>query len=453
MNKKVRSRRMLSHPTFFFIFILFFSLSCKKNIEDVDELIRPTKDAIIEIPDVHPDDSNVIKILSLKKFIEACKENPQNPEVLEMFGMQRIEGYIIDNINSDILLFAKQVKNWPSTSIFDYIESLRNISDSTSLPYCSLEPSVKGISAFEKYWNSVDPEKFDMEYAKQQFGKQSCVIGGVAAKSNFAWIMIDADYQMKKVSQGVVRLDSVKSVWDYEKMNNYSGDVGMSRFWFNIEDKYPYFEGSDNMIRISELPILVSTLTTKVENGVIIDTPGNNPVFNQFAEGFTKQFKSSSRQVECYAKLDNLYHLQAINDALRVNGGFSNFSTLFQYFKKTYPITQTISFPDELESVISFTKVTKNGGTNILYLILYGGVDLNSTFSPSKIQRSNSDFLNVKTIDFLKQINHDEKKPVIIFDLKKNKYQVNNLLPFIFRGLKFEFLKNSVVVIDYENVA
>jgi hypothetical protein len=451
MNKKITPRNLAKHPIFFLVLIVsFFVSGCDSSFPPpVTTIVRVDQ---VEIPDVHPDESSVIKILSLKKFMEACKKDPGNQDVLNMYGLQRIEGYITDRENNDILIFAKEVENWPSTTLSDFIESLRNAVDSTTPPKCSLDPTVDGLNALNEYWDTVDKDKFDTEYAAQQLGKQTCFISGVSPKSHFASVMLDADYHMKKVSQGVVKLDSVKSALDYVDESNYSEASGMSRFWFKLDDKYPYYEESENLLRISKLPIQVLTQTTGIdENGQIVDVPGNNPIFNNFALDFSSHFKKSSQVVECYAGLDNIYHLQAITDALQKKELISNYDTIFQYFRQSFTI-KPIDYPEGLDGIVSFKKLNFLDGS-WLTLIISGGVELNSTFSPDKMQHTNSDFINVETIDFLKQVNKEEKKPFIIFDMKAKKYQVNNILPFFNKELRTRFLNCSDYLTDFENVA
>lgn len=417
--------------------LLIFSLfvtSCQKDDIEPDENnsgTDPVKVSALEIPDVHPDKSSVIKVISLKNFILSCKENPQSQDVYNMYGLQRIEGYIIDNENNDILIYSRLVKNWPVTSVFDFIESLRNVTDSVYMPYCSLDPAVAGIEALHNYFNTVDLEKFDAQYARQVYGKQECIVGGVAKKSNFAAVMIGADYHMKKVSQGIEKLDSVKSTWDLLAEANYNSSMGMSRFWFNIEDKYPIYEESELSFGIKQLPIHISTMVQEIDNnGNLVDVPSKDPLSIKFAEGFTKQFNNFSLKNEIYAKLANLYYLQALTEAMRYNGLLTKTNTTFQYFRNEYPVKQTVDYPDALESVITFTKVSRQNGSTIetLYFILSGGVDIGIEPTSDKVQQNSTSLKNIKKIiDFIKPEFRNSKKIDINIDVLKKEYLSINL--------------------------
>lgn len=457
MKNRIAKPNFLRSLLFFPILALLISFACC-NTENLTEWQPPTRVSEVEIPDVHPDESSVIKIVSLKRLIEAGRQNPQNQEVINMYGLQRIEGYIIDEENQDILIFAKQVKNWPVTSIFDFIESLRNATDSTYSPYCSLEPSTEGINALNNYLNTTSADQFDANRASNLYGKQKCIVGGVAPKSSIASIMIEADYLMKKVSQGIVKLDSVKSTWDFLAESNYTAEMGMSRFWFNIEESNcPIFEQSDNWLRIKELPIIISTRSIGVDgNGNLVDMPGQDLLSIKFAEGFTKQFKNSTRKEENFAKLDNIYYLQALTETLYYKSLLTEDDTIFRYFTKIYPVTQTIDFPDQLESVISFKSIEKqvNGQSTISSFIISGGVDLFPNIPNSKFQQSKSDFINLKTINFIEnELFKKEGITKTIIDLKNDNYQVNNLLPNLNKDVILQYNIGEELLTELKNVA
>lgn len=416
------------------LMVFFLATSCQKDdIEPDDDNteVTLTKVSFVAIPDVHPDKSSVIKVISLKNLILSCKENPQSQDVYDMFGLQRIEGYVIDEQNNDILIYSRLVKNWPKTSIFDFIESLRNVTDSAEMPYCSLDPSVQGIEALTNYFNTVDPKKFDIQYAQQVYGKQECIVGGVAKKSNYAAVMIDADYHMKKVSQGIEKLDSVKSTWDFWAEANYSTPAGMSRFWFNVEDKYPLYEESGNSFRIKELPIHISTMAQEIDNhGNLVDVPGKDPVCIKFAEGFSKQFNNFSLKNEPYAKLANLYYLQALTEVMLFNGLLTKTNETFLYFRKEYPIKQTVSYPDAMESVLTFKQVTRPNGSYVetLYLLLSGGVSVEMNPTSDKIDHNSTNLKNIeKCINFIIPDFRNTKKVDTIIDVLKKEFQSFNI--------------------------
>jgi len=358
----------------------------------------------IEIPDLHPDDerADVYRIVSLKRLVEEYKKKSASSAGSCMCGLQRMEGFYVDEESNDVFLYSKCVKesNWPAISSFDFIESLKNVTSGEEAPYCSLDPKAEGIEALNNYLDSLAGsksgsilkslrisdqksenglDKFDIKRAAQLFGGQQCIVGGVAQKSNFAYEMIYADYFMKKVSQGALKLTGVKSLWDYLAEDNYNSDMGMSRFWFNVDDNYPTILENGKLYKIKDLPIQVTTEAMGLnEDGELVDIGKRDSISVRFARGFTSKFDSSALQVDHFAALVNLYHLQATSLALKQKNVIQENYGIFNYLINEFPLIQTVNFPDELPGLISTLKVTKTEGqqSTTYFFILAGGADL-----------------------------------------------------------------------------
>lgn len=398
----------------------------------------------IEIPDVHPDESDVIRVVSLKRLLQALKDNSQDKEAWDMYGLQRIEGYILDRENNDVYLYAKEVKNWPFTNLFNFVESLRNVSDSLYQPYCSLEPSVTGSIKLHNYIDTLtDLTKYNSTYAHSLYGDQECVVGGVPKNSEYAWIMLMADYHMKAVSQGVEKIDSVKSLWDYHKLTDYKNFSGSSRFWFNIDDKYPYFEGGEGYLRISELQPRVSTESTQIQDEEIVDTGKQDSLDVVFANSFSEAFKQNTLKVGWYAKLDNLYHIQALNSALQLKGILAEYKSVFE------PIANGFSFsysekPGYLPSIITaiIKTIEDDQGSRQYFYNLSGGVDGDPKVTPDKMPQSLTPLFNQDPLEReIKMIFQRSDKKERIINIKEMQY-VDNFSPqYLFKGkiLNFDF--------------
>lgn len=391
----------------------------------------------IEIPDVHPDDegANVYRIISLKRIVEEFKQKSSSGTTCCMYGLQRIEGFYFDSEKKDVFLYGKSVNNnnWPEITFFDFIESLKNVTSSAVAPYCSLDPKPEGIEALNNYLdtllnsnsnNTVSSNilksarisdksddnglaNFDINKAQQLFGGQQCIVGGVAPKSNFAYEMIFADYEMKKVSQGIVKLEGVKSIWDHFADEDYNSEMGMSRFWFNVDGNYPKISENGDLVKISELPIQVTTEAIGLnEEGELVDIGSRDSISVRFARGFTSKFDSSALQIDHFAALENMYHLQAACLALKQKNIIQENNEIFNYFLHEFPLIQTVNFPDELPGLISTLEVTKvSGQQSTKYLfILAGGADLYMDIEFQTDQSTGISEFSSKIKDATKQI-------------------------------------------------
>jgi hypothetical protein len=251
-------------------------------------------------------------------------------EMNNLGGITWLEGYVVDPQNSDIILFGKKIENRPSYQLSDLLDSFINVYADSAAPYCSLDPRPESILKINQVFNSsvLTGKSLDEKAAilSDAIGPQMTVIGGIPRNSNHAFVMIDADYHMKKVSQGLVKLKGITSCLDQrlnaakDSSSGLKDDLtssSMSRFWFHIKPKddnvYPNFLESDNIVYISECPVVLLTENqVSDEKGILSDKKQDNPVAIEFAKSMSVNFSKLTDSVKVYAELENLFRLNAL---------------------------------------------------------------------------------------------------------------------------------------------
>jgi hypothetical protein len=254
-------------------------------------------------------------------------------DITHLGGISWLEGYVVDTKNSDIILYGKKMPNRPPYQLGDLIDNYKNVFENNVDPYCSLDPKPENILRLNHVLQSKTYADKDMDgkaaLLSEAIGGQMTVVGGVPRNSNHAFVMIDADYHMKKVSQGLVKLPGITSCIDLipenaknEKLEEEGDKMSMSRFWFHIKpnDKNPYpnFMENDNIVQISECPVVLLTERQVADKkGKLSDDKKENPIARQFAQNMTENFSKSTESVKSYAELENLFRLHALMKAAK----------------------------------------------------------------------------------------------------------------------------------------
>lgn len=256
------------------------------------------------------------------------------PEELEKLnGLSWLAGYAIDEANNDIILIGKNQPTRTAYHAEDLIVNLQNVFDSTAAPYCSLDPIPEKVLRLNQCL-AVKTGDFEstIKACREAIGGQKVVVGGVPRNSRHAQIMIYADYDMKKLSQGLIKDAGIRSCIDFSVQDsarrNINPDLGssMSRFWFHIKESsmlsnYPNFVENKGFVFINECPVVVLTeKQVSDEKGNLSDNKrGEDKTAEAFASEMSGKFSELARKYEIFAELENMFRLQACLRAMKTN--------------------------------------------------------------------------------------------------------------------------------------
>jgi hypothetical protein len=340
-------------------------------------------------------------------------------ELRNLCGIGYIEGFIVDESGEkDIILFGHRSKERPALHLDDLIVNMRNIGLSEDYPYCSLEPRNEDVVALNTLSasnvNFKTPEEIEafFQKLKSTVGPQQVIVDGVPRNSRHAHVMIDADYHMKKVSQGHVEVAGVTSYLDRsldeERKAVLNGatsvdeKVSMARFWFHIDPcepndsnyrdpcedsdsnaQYPLFQEADGIVWLEQCPVVVLTQQQmSTSTGELHDINKEDPIANAFAKELSREFPNLTRHVPAYADLENLYRLRALllamkHKALLAKAGwdFSSFLNNYNYQDES-PLEQNLP---GLANRRTWTHTVTAGNEIHKYFLspmVWGGVDM-----------------------------------------------------------------------------
>jgi len=277
--------------------------------------------------------------ISLVNYMTAITEKVSTHEALppdfeRLFGMSWIDGYVLDPKNDDIILVGKVIKDRPTYHTEDLLVNMHNVFDSAIAPYCSLDPKPDNIRRLnEVLSNQSDDFETTIRNCRNVVGSQRVVIGGVPKNSRHAKIMIYADYDMKKLSQGLIKIPGIRSCIDIAMTSSQNSDLQgstMSRFWFHIKEGkdgmiLPNYIENDGIVFINECPVVVLTEKQMVDaDGNTADnTSENDADADTFALELSHNYGKISRVNSLFAELENLFRLQACLKSMKFKDAIS----------------------------------------------------------------------------------------------------------------------------------
>jgi hypothetical protein len=267
--------------------------------------------------------------ISMKALAIEAQKEPLRDAAETVAGIGWLEGYVVDTDNQDVILVGRWAANWPTLHLDDLVANMRNIWNEGPQPYCSLDPRPHDVRKLNEIMSAAHTiESVDQMYdffarLKDTWGPQNVVVGGVPENSRHANVMIQADYHMKKVSQGLVQLGAIRSCLDIlideaKKTVAKTGRVpsaglSMSRFWFHLADGQPTFQESEGIVLLDQCSIVLLTERQRAAaDGSLYDSGEDDPNANMFAREFSRHFDEISPFVEEYADLENLFRLRAV---------------------------------------------------------------------------------------------------------------------------------------------
>ena len=336
--------------------------------------------------------------LSLRVLARLAIAEPARPEVLNLSGIGRLDAIVVDRENRDIILVGEHAGNGPSLHLDDLVGNLRGIwngglDPDGGHPSCSLDPRPQDIRNLNAYLPTLKPgttsASGDVEFARisQLCGPQMVFVGGVPKNSRHAHVMIDADYHMKKVSQGHVTIEGIPSTLDlaeqrYREWIRTGGKASvpapaMSRFWFNVKPGEPKLVADGGSVAlVSCAVVLLTEKQAAAANGALRDSGQEDPLANAFAAAFSQRFEQAATLVPVYADLANLYRLRALLQALRRQDDITALVPELDELLRRYRFQAEKQMPPSYPGLANRRKMTdERAGVSFTSLVM-GGVSM-----------------------------------------------------------------------------
>jgi hypothetical protein len=361
---------------------------------------------------VHPSLVETRRCLSMRVLAEQAMSDPHNGLVRTLAGIGWLEGYIIDETNHDIILVGRTSKNWPSLSLDDLVVNIRNVWNQDTFPVVSLDPQREDILRINEIISQTRANISEEEMLRvskkirDAWGPQQVTVQGIPRNSRDAHIMIDADYHMKKLSQGLIALNGISSSLDLAiedarhqlelKGTLSAPGMSMSREWFHIGENEPTFIFDKGVLLLEKCSVVVLTEQQRVAaDGTLSDSGTEDPYAKAFAKQVSTDFQQEACVVPAYADLENLFRLSAVLRGLHFRKDTEqagmDFHSLWNDYKYQSESSMPLSMPGLTNYKQEYVKTSKGDQVNQyrLFPMVFGGVSMDIPIGPAQF-RSNS---------------------------------------------------------------
>jgi len=338
-----------------------------------------------------------LKALAQQAGDALAAKRPLSAETLNLAGIGRLEGFIAEPGNHDVILFGRKDPPWPALRLDDLATHLRNVWTGQPAPFCSLDLRPENLKKVQAVIAArpAEPSAAQMRQftlkMQEALGPLEVVIGGVDRDCLAAHAMIDADYAMKKLSLGQERVAGVSSQLDrmaeHIRQAVTNGEAAQavmgtySRFYFHIGPGEPLFVRSDDAVYLSKCSLVVSTEQQWVQAGQQPAPGAQEALAREFASEFTAHFEQAAQGSADYARLDNLFRLSALLRAMRYLGVDQQAGLDLTFLLTRYPCQTDNKMPDTLpglvgDKIVSVTARDNALVTYTLHPLVAGGVSM-----------------------------------------------------------------------------
>lgn len=338
-----------------------------------------------------------LRKVSLNRLEKACAtfadRNESAPADMQFLaGLQRIDFVFVYPATGDLVIagpaggFAPDStgrmagidSGRPVLRLDDLLVALRTVK-SAALIGCSIDPTQEGLAAFSNFVRRNSSPASPATIARRfqgmaaALGGQNVTVQGVAPDSHFARVLVEADYLMKMISIGRLRIP-VRGFRSHLSMIPVGGNT-MQRWWFTPLYE-PFQKTPDgNAFAFSGQRVQLMSQDEQISaNGQRTQTAFKRVSTEAFASQFTEKYEQVAAVAPVFAELQNLIDLAVLaaliqKEDLATKAGWQ--MSLFLDAKRTTVAQGQV--PKTVDS--SFN--TRNAGRVVIGLVA-GGVTIDA---------------------------------------------------------------------------
>jgi len=309
------------------------------------------------------EDIHTVSLRSLQETLHACKARSDCAEDIHLDSLNWLMGYVVDRAHSDLLLFGYFEEGRPPLYADDLVVALRNAmrfyarreGNTTyySFPGCTIDPDPQTMQRLDAIGARIQASSREGVEKELKQWNRTCVepqnvgVMGVPFDTRFARVMVEADYDMKRIvdASDTLNLPGFQSLIDMKLakvrqalLQNKPAQIstGMNRFWF-----YPgpnRYEVGDDLVMLSRSPVYLGTKRMGASGGELLYSTSADPMAEVFTDGFSKLYRQVAEVRPIYQELENLYRFVAVAQMMTHKAAFSAYRADFNYLLQEYPV-------------------------------------------------------------------------------------------------------------------
>jgi hypothetical protein len=250
-------------------------------------------------------------------------------ELRFLAGLTELNYVVVDPARRDVLL-AGPAEGWKIDSsgrpigatanravlqLEDLALALRVVLKGSGRIECSIDPTREGLEAVQARiaapWDSRREGPRRRDEVREALGRQVVSVTGVPAGSRFGRTIVEADYLMKQIAIGSVRLPRVSNHLDalVDAAKRGEAAVQLTRWWFTADYAPPATDESGRVWRLRGRRIQL------LNEEMLLDAQGNREGKgaasrrDRFSREFTEALPDVETKYAVFSDLRNLYDL------------------------------------------------------------------------------------------------------------------------------------------------
>lgn len=305
--------------------------------------------------------SRAISLRVLQKMLKSAGSRSRfSKELLQLAGMTKLIGYVIDTEKRDIILVGRAIPGQPPLQLDHFVVALRSSwrKYGGQEPGCSLDPTrrflqdyynfiknennlLKRIGGGYSSYNKKVRQKWDEKWRLMCEGPRKnrsmrVRVDGVPRTSDFSFVMLKADRDMKKLVDGqdTLNIQGFSSLMEIrDKKGVQINSNKFNRFWFHSGENL--YETDQEVVLIKRCQVKLLTEAEILDRkGKLIGKGYSDPLAKEFAQSFTDHYAEVSVKRPIYAELENLFRFVALAKIIKMKAALPETS----YLLKSYPV-------------------------------------------------------------------------------------------------------------------
>lgn len=287
-------------------------------------------------PEGLPEIQRAVSLAALDRELAACDGAADcGTEARTFYGLTRIDGYILDDVDRDIILVGQAGQGEP-LDLDDLVVALRNTLrhyvrregnvSYYSAPAVSIDPrpdTMARLEALSSGSGTLPSDAFDREWVARCETQQDVRVIGIP-NSRTAATMVEADYLMKRFVNGQERIgdpefESLSDLsWALAKQNVLSGRgiggaTGINRFWFTAGPSVFRTDAGAAMIERADV-VLLDEAEHLLRTGETVGTGQSNPLAREFSCKFSRLYPvlAADSAYPVYRRLSDVFRWVAL---------------------------------------------------------------------------------------------------------------------------------------------
>ena len=354
-----------------------------------------------------------IRAVSLKvlqsRLRGSLPKGEDRAELLHLCGITRVVGYVADEKGRDLILLGEVDPAAPPLHVEDLAVALRSawLRYATrqggtlyySQPGCSIDPDPRVIQRLSEIAQSDELSEEMDDWCNACAEPQKVRVMGVPFDTHFAKVMVDADYLMKRLTDGSLELGipgftSLASIGMALAREDLERNLppslprsSINRFWF-----YPgklSFREDDGVVTIEECPVVLLTEEQHLTREGLTGLKRPDPLAQRFAEGFGAHYQEIAAKRPIFLELEGLFRFVALAQLTKYQKERSD----LDYLLARFPVPQVrvdraLPGLSRVKSIEKRRDVPGGYETTTLWLPTCGGVSMDMKIGPRNFKRA-----------------------------------------------------------------